>query len=735
MADVSVEFGAKDTGLEQTLKTVQNELNKLNAQVKSGELSFEELQKTMKQVAQAERLQSQLQSLGNTAQNAGQKTMRAAGIFDESFKKIAAAFTVGNIAAQGFQKIVNLAFTGAQKVVQGFSEAIDLGGRLDDLGKRTGETAGRLLVLENAFREAGVSADQVGTVINKLQGFMVDAANGGERQAATMSRLGISLDQLRGKTPTEQMGVFAKAIAGIEDPTQRAAAASDVFGEKLGGRLLPLLMEFSPALDKSRESVGSLEQIMDESAAKFAAAGDTIDRVRGKFAAFAAGILSETIPAFDNFSNKLEKFDAAGFGEIIGKLTNPILSDFAIALNTAGAVFSKFNQGIEKISGAIQIVNQRFDGLSEKITLLSPLVTGALGPLNPLSAALRAVADSASEAAQNQTKTGVAAKEVGASIKSTLPLIGDFNANLQELEPSFTGVSEQATIIKGDFSEMATLSAQLVGLANQQSESLGGVVQQTQLSKQLNEEVLPTVERINQLLEERAAREAERGAKMQEQLQLDLQIAQAKASGNESLLQSLEYQKLFNQYLQQAIDAKMGEEEAKAFAKAMADAKTAAGGAANNLEEVKSFVDLIAESKPDEPIKKLSEKTADARREIEAFGEYIGEDLGRMSFPDIAKKLGVDTLGMTGSEQIDAIVKHIQGELPKAKEGIVDEKESTDAVAATAKKAGEELKQALDYAIDTGQGGKVLGSIEGIVKTISEIVAVIRDRLPQQALA
>ena len=246
MADVSVEFGAKDTGLEATLKTVQAEMSRLETEIKSGELSFNDLNTAMRDLAKADKVQNQLQAmaqatrevaeaakaaepkldaLGNSANNAGNKAENSAGMFDASFTKIASAFTVGNLAAKGFEAIIDGVFSAGRAIVDGFSQALDLGGRLSELSSRTGETAGKLLVLETAFKNAGLSGDQVGTVINKLQNFMQDAANGGDKQKAAMDNLGISLSELAGKTPTQQMEVFAAKIAAIEDPTARAAAA------------------------------------------------------------------------------------------------------------------------------------------------------------------------------------------------------------------------------------------------------------------------------------------------------------------------------------------------------------------------------------------------------------------------------------------------------------------------------------------------------------------------------
>lgn len=702
MADVNVEFGAKDTGLEATLKTVQEQMTKLEAEVKSGTLSFDELSQKMRQLSQAEKIDQKLRdigtasaearpnvdALGNAVLDAGKKSDQSAGIFDSSFQKIAGAFTAGNLAAEAFQKVIDLAFGAARAVVDAFGQALDLGGRLNELSARTGETAGQLLILEQAFRDSGLSADQVGVAINKLQNFMAEAQAGGDAQTQAMQRLGISMADLAGKTPTQQMEVFAQAISKIEDPTQRAAIAGDVFGEKLGGRLLPLLTQFSPALDDAGTKVGSLADVMDENAAIFDQTGETIEAVQGKLAAFAAGILGETIPAIQGMGTAMEEVDAAGFGEKIGEMIAPSLRSVTAQIDLLNQGLGFLGQKLKEISGIGSQSSQEFEFMGLKFGEVAGIIGQALpSQFLPLKLALQGIGEQSRESTVAQGEAAAAIEQTGnkaaeatpklqemvqgasdlpAAFESTLPLVGEFNAQLDQSAPFMDGIKAQSSLIKDDFSEIVTLSAQLPGEFDAQTQSIGGVTDQLELQKELYELIAPKVEEVREDI-----------VKTEENI----------------------------------------------------------NGATEKIKEFKSFVDLIAASSPDEPIKSLSEKSADARKEIEAFGKYIGEDLKGMSMPDVAKKLGVDTLGMDGSEQIDAIVRHIEKELPKAKQGVVDEDASKAAVSATAKKAGEDLKKALDYSVQTGEGGKILADIKSLVDTIKGYTEVIRDRLPLRALA
>jgi hypothetical protein len=274
MSDVTVKFSAEDQNLSKTITNLQRDFEHLDVKSKNSSKGM-----------------------------------------DLSFGKIGLAAGVAGAAVKAGMMAVEAATASARAVVDGFRQAIDLGGRLTDLSARTGEAAGKLLVLETAFKNAGLGADMVGTVINKLQNFMQDAANGGDKQAAAMTDLGISLEELKGKTPTEQMKIFADKIAAIKDPTQRAAMASEVFGEKLGGKLLPLLNDFSGELETARGQLGSMPGAMDRSAKAMDDLGNGMGAISSKAMEFAAGFIEMALPALNAFSKALSGVDAAGWGQ------------------------------------------------------------------------------------------------------------------------------------------------------------------------------------------------------------------------------------------------------------------------------------------------------------------------------------------------------------------------------------------------------------------------------------
>lgn len=226
------------------------------------------------------------------------------------------------------------AFVGVRATVDSFAKAIDMGGRLNDLSSRTGETAGNLAILERAFENAGSSAEKVGPAINKMQKSIQEASEGSKEAVDALGMLGLSAEDLAGKLPLEQMQIIADRIGKISDPTQRAAAAMAVFG-KSGGELLPVLRNFSGEIQSARDQLGSLPDILNKSAYGLDTVGDNFAAISKKSTEFAAGLLSEVLPALEKITGSLSTMNAAGAGAVFGQGLKALFADIG---NSAKAI-------------------------------------------------------------------------------------------------------------------------------------------------------------------------------------------------------------------------------------------------------------------------------------------------------------------------------------------------------------------------------------------------------------
>lgn len=233
--------------------------------------------------------------------------------------------------------------------INAFKGALDMGGRLNDLSKTTGETAGNLAILERAFANAGVGGERLAPALTSLASFVTDLANQMPSAQMAASQLGLSFDDLRGKTPIEQMRILLAAIAGIENPTTRAALAVDVF-KKAGRDIVPLARDFSGELANARGELGSLPRILDANAASLDELGDKLGNAVGnKLTELAAGLAAGATGAA-NLADGLSKIDAAGIGERLGE---SLRMAFAAPLEVTQALGEFLLAGVLKAGNAL----------------------------------------------------------------------------------------------------------------------------------------------------------------------------------------------------------------------------------------------------------------------------------------------------------------------------------------------------------------------------------------------
>ena len=252
-----------------------------------------------------------------------------------SMAKAGAALAVGFGALQAGMSAIRGTF-------DNFSAALDMGGELNDLSTRTGETAGNLMILRRAFDNTGAGAEKVGPAINKLQKAIIEAGTGNGPAVEAFKRLGLNLEELKYAAPIDQMRAVAEALKGVTNPSERAAIAMQVFG-KSGGELLPMLMSMQDELANASGELGNFPAVMDRSAAAFDALGDKISVMKGKLTEFAAGLLEGALPALNQFVNAGAALDTAGFGAQIGQR----LAE-AFTLITNGEMWEIFRLNAEK---------------------------------------------------------------------------------------------------------------------------------------------------------------------------------------------------------------------------------------------------------------------------------------------------------------------------------------------------------------------------------------------------
>jgi hypothetical protein len=271
MADVTTTFAAKDEGFAAVMQRIQN------------------------------RLQNFTQQMGKMSTGSN---------------KIQASF------AGMTQSVVGLAaaYVGASQAINGFNQALEFGGKMSDLSQITGESAGKLAVLERAFNNTDIGGEKMLPMLSKMTEFIQQLGQGQAGAVATAKTLGVSFDQLKNKSPIEAFKTLIQAIARLSTENQRLETSGDVFGNRLGGKLIPLARNFSQEMATAREQLGSVVDILDRSASRLDDLGDMLkESVGNKFRDFILGLIDGAKGA-DSLVTSLSKIDTAASGIKLGQL-------------------------------------------------------------------------------------------------------------------------------------------------------------------------------------------------------------------------------------------------------------------------------------------------------------------------------------------------------------------------------------------------------------------------------
>lgn len=270
-----------------------------------------------------------------------------------------------------------------------------LGGQLSDLSARTGISARSLIVLRQAFQDAGVGAEAVGGTINRLQRTIVEAASGGGAAADALAGLGISAQSIATLAPEDQFSQVAAAISAIADPAQRSAAAMAIFG-KSGAELLPLFAE-GGAIQNAEKVLGNMPDVLSRNVPVLDAISDSFDRLPNKATQLFAGILDQLGPTVQAVLEAFESIDLTGIGQKIGAFVGVAIDEFKagrfgdfialtveagfeLGINAVGSMFAKLRDYLSSSTFWIQVGNALLTSINAAMKGVVTLILNLLVP-------------------------------------------------------------------------------------------------------------------------------------------------------------------------------------------------------------------------------------------------------------------------------------------------------------------------------------------------------------------
>ncbi len=167
---------------------------------------------------------------------------------------------------------------------------------LDEAAQGLGLTAVQLSNLQQAARESGVSAEQFGTAITRLNVRLGEAASGNEEAAQLFKAFGVAVKTAGGsiRPVDDVLRDLAGRFSQLEDGPAKAALAVDLFGRS-GAKLIPLLNQGADGLERfsglTKDTVTEAAKLQKE----FDELGATFERFKNTLAGGVLPVLNDTI--------------------------------------------------------------------------------------------------------------------------------------------------------------------------------------------------------------------------------------------------------------------------------------------------------------------------------------------------------------------------------------------------------------------------------------------------------
>lgn len=249
-----------------------------------------------------------------------------------------------------------------KKLYELTSQTADYGDNIDKMSQKLGLSTDAYQKWDYVIGLAGGDIDSMSAGFKSMTNILADAQNGTESAIDKFTALGISMEDIQ-NLDSEQM--FEKVVASLQnmdDQTQKAAAANDMFG-KSGQNLMPLLNQTNEETQKLIDTTSELGLVMSEdSVAASAKFKDTQDTIQAALDATTRSLGESLMPFFQRVLDWVMEH----MPEIQNIITSAI--DFIVG-------------GIELISPVIEIIITAVGGLIDAVSFACDVLETILSPI------------------------------------------------------------------------------------------------------------------------------------------------------------------------------------------------------------------------------------------------------------------------------------------------------------------------------------------------------------------
>ena len=178
------------------------------------------------------------------------------------------------------------------KIISGFTSAIEKGDQLQDIAEKFGVSASKLQLLGNAASVFGSGIDQVSAGLNKLSLAQQKALAGDKGLEATFKEVGLSIEDLKSMKPEDILLRISDSFASGANEGRQFIIVNELLG-KAQTDLIKLLNQGSAAITAQGEAIGVFS---DETIMQLSEASDAIKKFQNIFTIGFGALASKLIP-------------------------------------------------------------------------------------------------------------------------------------------------------------------------------------------------------------------------------------------------------------------------------------------------------------------------------------------------------------------------------------------------------------------------------------------------------
>lgn len=368
LENAATSFGEND----KRTQAWQIQLNNAEAALNDMEREVADNEKAIDELSSAEdSAEKDTEKLSDSIEESGKTADEAEGKFSK-FKDVVG--TVAKATAAAIAAIGTAAVAAGKALWDMANETAQVGDNIDKTSQKIGISAEAYQECDYVFQRCGADVNNLQTGMKKLSGVITDAASGSDSAAEKLAAVGLSIDDLNGKSQEQQLSIVIAALQNMESGAERTTAANDLLGKSAVdmAAVLNMTAEETQALIDEANEYGMV--MSNDAVAASAAFEDSLTKLQGTVGGLKNNLIGQMLPSLSLIMDGLSDLVAgndkaaseieAGVSGLIDSISQMIPKAVSLITMVASAV----------LESAPTIISALAEGILSAIPTLLPVV-------------------------------------------------------------------------------------------------------------------------------------------------------------------------------------------------------------------------------------------------------------------------------------------------------------------------------------------------------------------------